>query len=716
MPQGVRGFLFLRRCCWGSADAFPVRKGIAPMRTGTGWLMVMTVVLAMTPSWAEETKDQELARLKKERAALDQRIRELEGQPSSEPKVEISRIPVARPIPRGNVVVTDTRIERDRSTVGRSMTVVTEEDMELSGKREAQEVLRDVPSAQVVRTAGRGGTTSLFLRGGDANFVSVMVDGVRMNKDGGSFDFENFGIDAIDRVEVLRGAGSSLYGSDSLAGVVNFITRKGDGPATLRTSFEYGSFETMRERFSLVGGDDRFGYRIGGSNLQQRGSVFVNSNYDDRNFGGRFDLRLSPDMTAMVSVRSVESHLGVYTTSAGADYEPPNANAVKDRSSTLTALSFFSDASPDWKSRLTLYRYFDAVKSSNPKFPGEVSQASEVYSFTEFARQGWAWQNDFILPRGHTFTAGVDHEAEDYDSLRATIGTAPTAANAVDKTRTNSALFVQDIWDVDKRLTLMASARRDHNSAFGDDDTGQTALSWKTFDGGPRLHASLGMGSKIPTFSQIYGSTTTVGLIGTSDGVRVTRSRTFDAGLEQAWGRMVADVTFFEHKYRDLVETATGVTAQGGAAVARGFEFTLDADPATWLHLHADMTLMDTNVLYTRTTGTSFVPNDELLRRAGRQANASAVFKPSETWNARLGMRYMGSRVDRNFWQSPSGTRQHLSSYTLFDASTSWTLPDARWRLFATAENLLDLQYQEIIGFPSPGFNMMGGVEYAYVF
>ncbi len=294
----------------------------------TAWMAVVAVAYLgglgaaeAPPASAPETREEELARLKREREALDARIRELEGPtaPAVVPPAVVSHIPT-KPAPHGRVVVTDSRIERDPATVGRSITVIDQEAIQASGKREAQEILRDVPSAQVVRTGYRGGTTSLFLRGGDSNFASVMVDGVRMNKDGGSFDFENLGIDEIDRVEVLRGAGSSLYGSDSLAGVVNFITRKGEGPATLRTSFEYGTFQTTRERFSVSGGDDKFGYRVGGSNLQQRGSVFPNSDYDDRNFAGRFDFRLSPETTAMMTVRNVESPLGVYTTNAGADY------------------------------------------------------------------------------------------------------------------------------------------------------------------------------------------------------------------------------------------------------------------------------------------------------------------------------------------------------------------------------------------------------------
>lgn len=700
------------------------------MRRGIGWVLGLALLAVgmgaradESPPPATETKDEELARLRRERQALDARIRELEGQraeppaqPMPSPPAQSS--PPASPSPRGRIVVTDSRLERDVATTGRSVTVVDEAAIEASGKREAQEVLRDIPSAQVVRTAGRGGTTSLFTRGGEADYTTVMVDGVRMNKDGGSFDFESLGVDEVERLEFMRGAGSALYGSDAMAGVLNLVTRRGEGPATMKTSFEYGTFETMRERFSVSGGDERFGYRLGGSNLQQRGSVFHNSDFDDRNFAARFDAKLSPDMDMTAHFRSVESHLGVYTTTAGAAFQPTDPNDTKDRSDALMAVRFTSRVSPSWRSMLSLHRYTNDVKFNTRKDPGEVGEASENYSLTTFARQGGSWQNDWTLGGGHTFTAGVDYETEDFDQVKTTIGSTATATNQVDKTRTDRAVFVQDVWSWDDRLVLTLGGRRNDNTSFGREDTGQAAFSWKTAERGPRLHSSLGNGIKVPTFSEIYGTTTSPGLLARQEGVRVERSRTFDAGLEQAWGKVTLDATWFEHRYKDLVElesTAAGY-GQGGEAVARGWEFALDADLSERLRLHGDLTVMDTNVLSTKTTGTAFVVGDELLRRARLQSNASATYKPTKGLSTRLGMRYMGSRVDRNFGASSSGFRQRLGSYTLFDAASSWTLPDPRWRLFATAENLLDLQYSEIIGFPSPGFNMMAGVEYSHAF
>ncbi len=678
------------------------------------WMVLALGVAGM--AWAE-TADEELARLRREREALDARIRELEAVAEPAPALlPGAEVQVPKGERRGRVVVTDSRLEGDAPS-GRVVTVVDAEALQDSGKTEVQEVLRDVPSLQVVRTAGRGGTTSLFTRGGEADYTTVMVDGVRMNKDGGSFDFESLTVDEVDRVEVLKGAGSVLYGSDAMAGVVNLVTRRGEGPATLRTSLEYGTFQTMRERVSLSGGDDRIGYRLGGSNLQQRGSVFHNSDFDDRNVAGRFDAKLSPDLDMTASFRSVESHLGVYTTVAGAEFQPTDPNDSKDRSDGLFSVVLKSQASPVWRSTLTLSRYTNDVKSNTRKEPGEVGETSENYALTTFARQGGSWQNDWTLPRGHTFTAGVDYEAEDFDQVTTTIGTAAAATTQTDKTRTDRAVFLQDVWTPGERFTLTLAGRRNDNTSFGQEDTGQAGVSWRTSPHGPRLHGSLGSGIKVPTFTEIYGTPTTPGLIAQGDGVRVERSRTADAGIEKTWGSLTADVTWFEHRYKDLVETAPALgRSQGGEAVAKGWEFGLDADPSGKLRFHGDLTVMDTNVTSTKTTGTAFVENDELLRRARLQGNASVTYKPMPDLSGRLGMRYMGSRVDRNFNTSPGGTRQRLGSYTLFDLSASWTLPDPRWRLFATVENLLDRQYSEIIGFPSPGFNMMAGAEYSHAF
>ena len=684
------------------------------------WGLWMVLALGVAGMAHAETADEELARLKREREALSERIRELETrQAVAEPPPALlpgGEVQVPKGDRRGRVVVTDSRLEGSAPS-GRVVTVIDAEALKDSGKVEAQEVLRDVPSLQVVRTAGRGGTTSVFLRGGEADYTTVMVDGVRMNKDGGSFDFENLTVDEIDQVEVLRGAGSALYGSDAMAGVVNLVTCRGEGPATLKTSLEYGTFQTTRERFSISGGDERFGYRLGGSNLQQRGSVFHNSDFDDRNFAGRFDAKLSPDLDMTATVRTVESHLGVYTTLAGAEFQPTDPNDSKDRSDGLFSVAFRSQASPVWRSTLTLSRYTNDVKSNTRKEPGEVGETSENYSVTTFARQGGSWQNDWTLPQGHTFTAGVDYEAEDFDQVTNTLGTAATSTNQTDKTRTDRAVFLQDVWSPVEPFTLTLAGRRNDNSSFGQEDTGQAGVSWRTSPHGPRLHGSLGNGIKVPTFLEIYGTPTTPGLIAKGDGVRVERSRTFDAGIEKTWGSLTADATWFEHRYKDLVETVPVLgRSQGGEAVAKGWEFALDLDPSEKVRFHGDLTVMETNVVSTKTTGTAFVENDELLRRARLQGNASMVYKPMPDLGGRLGMRYMGSRVDRNFGISSAGVRQRLGSYTLFDLSVSWTLPDPRWRIFGTAENLFDRQYSEIIGFPSPGFNMMAGAEYSHAF
>lgn len=706
------------------------------MRSIHGFMMVLALGVGVLhadeggPEGADPAVREELDRLKREREALDARIRALEERagvtsPAAARPVPAPAAAVPAPAPAfprrpdGVVVVTDTRLELTQGASGRSMTVIPEAELQAAGKREAQEALREVPGLHVVRTGTRGGTTNLFTRGGETDHTSVMLDGIRVNKDGGSFDFESLGLDEISQVEVVRGAGSALYGSDALAGVVNLRTRRGEGPPTMRTSFEYGTFQTTRERVSIAGGDDRFGYRVGGSNLQQRGTVFSNSDVDNRNFAGRFDVQLTPEAALTVHARTLESHAQIYTTSAGQDFDPIDPNDYKDRADALIAVSLTSQASPVWRSTFNLSRYTNQVKTSLLKHPGEVGEFSEYYSNTSFARQGGGWQNDWTLPHGHVLTAGVDYEEERYGSVSTSIASTADSTTQTDRSRTDTAIFVQDVWTWAEQLTATVGLRRNDNSDFGGENTGQAAVSWQTAKRGPRLHASTGKGIKIPTFFEIHGDIYTTGLKGTGFGVSVEKSRTRDIGVEQKLGWVTADATWFEHRYEDLVEYVGGFVMgsyqQGGNAVARGWEFAATADPDPAWRFRGDMTVMDTQVLSTRTTGVSFKPGEELIRRPHLAGNLSATWMPSPTLSGRLAMRYVGSVVDLDFNASSSGRRRRLGSYTLFDFSGAWEfLP--RWRVFGTAENLLDHQYEEAFGFPSPGFNMLGGVEYRHEF
>ncbi len=166
------------------------------------------------------------------------------------------------------VVVTATRTETPQQDVTTSISVITTKDIEAQHAETVLEALRNVPGVDVVQSGSRGTTTSIFIRGSNSDQVLVLIDGVEVNSTTlGAFNFAHLTTDNIDRIEVLRGAGCTLYGSQAIGGVINIITKKGQGPMELSTSAEGGNWSTHREGLALSGGADKLGYSLSVSRL-----------------------------------------------------------------------------------------------------------------------------------------------------------------------------------------------------------------------------------------------------------------------------------------------------------------------------------------------------------------------------------------------------------------------------------------------------------------
>jgi len=171
------------------------------------------------------------------------------------------------------VVVTATRVPTPADAVTAAVTVISGASLRERGVRTVAEALRDVPGAAVVETGPSGSITSLFLRGGESDYVKVLLDGVPLNQPGGAFDFAHLTTDQVDRIEVVRGPTSVLYGSDAMTGVIQIFTKSGSGPAALGARLVRGSGGTTQSSIDVSGvlGGGRLGYALGASHFGAQG-------------------------------------------------------------------------------------------------------------------------------------------------------------------------------------------------------------------------------------------------------------------------------------------------------------------------------------------------------------------------------------------------------------------------------------------------------------
>src|SRR3989449_8259102 len=201
------------------------------------------------------------------------------------------------------VVVTATRLPTRADALPTSVTVISDAQLRAEGIRTVAEALRIVPGAAVVTTGPWGGQASLFLRGGESDYVKVLIDGVPQNAPGGSYDFANLTTDNVERIEVVRGPTSVLYGSDAMTGVVQIFTRDGRGAPRAAVAFGGGTYATNAVAVSASGGDDRVGYAIGLSRFASDGIYRFNNDYRNEVLSGRLRLKPGARTDVAMSVR-----------------------------------------------------------------------------------------------------------------------------------------------------------------------------------------------------------------------------------------------------------------------------------------------------------------------------------------------------------------------------------------------------------------------------
>jgi outer membrane cobalamin receptor len=619
---------------------------------------------------------------------------------------------------REHVLVTATRGEAALSTVGVSATVL---DAERIAEREAPTLatlLEQVPGLTVARTGGIGPQASIFLRGGDSNATRVLVDGVAINEPGGDLDVGPDLPLALERVEVVRGAASSLYGTDALAGVIHLVTRRGPpGGVDAQGEVEGGQLEWLRAQGTASGRRGRFDWTAGLLHLRTDNQE-PNSAYEQTaaalagGFEGvRTGLRLvlrgqdgahgTPGQTAYGRPdldASFERQAGVASLhlrhARGATLHHLRAGVARTDWVSLNPLDS-GPFVPRWKERVAPFPFYD--------FPDPAGFQNDT------RRLSGGYQLEAQAGARHLLAAGADVERES-----GALGS--RAEPRLEPRRTNAGAYVQDRVLLGERLFVTLGGRLEHNGSFGTTAVPRAAAAFRARGGEAplTLRASAGTGVKEPSFFESYG--VSFYAQGNPD-LRPERSRTFDAGLEQRLfgDRLRAEATFFHHDYRDqiayhVVDPATfqGSWTNLGRTRARGLEVVAEVAPVPALRFLAEYTLLDGEVI---TSGRDFDPvyaaGRPLLRRPRHQGTLSARWRGARA-SAGADLLLVGKRGDSDFLGL--GLEQN-DGYARLDAR----LRLGPWRaleVLVAAENLLDQQYQEVLGYPALGRVLRVGLRY----
>jgi len=609
--------------------------------------------------------------------------------------------------PLEETVVTATRTETPTREIASSITVITGDEIKKSGKSDIADVLRSVTSIDVARTGGQGQPTSVFIRGAKSEHTLVLIDGVEANdpiSPARSFDFAHLATDNIERIEIIRGPQSVLYGSDAMGGVINIITKKGRGKPAVSLSAEGGSFDTYRETANLSGGSEKWNYSVSASRLDSNGISAASADdgnsekdgYGNTTLSTKLGYDVSKNIDLGLVLRYVKT-LSDFDNNGGVGGDDPNAttNSGEIFFKTDLGLKLFDGF---WKQKfgfsITDYdRNFDnPVDTAHPLDSLKSSFNSRLNRFE--------WQNTFSILEFNTLMAGLEHEEETGSSDSVfTSSFGPFTSLFSEETERSTAYFLQDQLRLVDAFFSTLGVRVDDHGRFGKETTWRATAAYVLDATGTKLKATYGTGFKAPSLFQRFSS------FGNED-LEPEKSTGWDAGIEQSFfsGLFSMGATYFRNNFTNQIDfdSTTFKYKNISEADTSGWELFLSAKPFESVTISTNYTSTDTE---DKSTG------EELLRRAGDKFNLSAGYDFNDRGNINISVAHTGSRFDEFFDSSSFTTKRvKLDSYTVVDISGSYNLT-RHISFFGRVDNLFDENYEEIKGYGTPGVSGYAGIR-----
>ncbi len=616
------------------------------------------------------------------------------------------------PVTLDGLIVTATRGSAPEWTIASHTTVVGRAELERTGVKYVADALRKVPGLAVVRNGSFGAVTSVFLRGGEADYIQVLVDGVPVNEPGGRFDFGSMSTDNIERIEIVRGPSSDLYGSDAVSGVIHILTRRGTGAPAAELSLHAGSFGTQQWRASLAGGDDRrVSYAFSWGRSTTDGILAYNNQHLLTTVTGRVHIRPDPRSDAVLSVRHEDRRFHYPTDGTGA-LADRNAFAFGD------ALALAIDAGRRWtpslRTRVSLaLNESDGGTDDRPDGPADslgffgFNSLDDIRRATADLRAVWQFAGESSL------AVGAEFERQSLRSFSESLSQYGSLSGNSENERRNRAAYAQLAW-VRGGLALTGGARAEDNERFGTAATWRAGVAWRAESTGTRLRGSAGTGIKEPSFLESFATGYAIG----NPNLEPERSTGLEAGVDQAigGGKAKLSMTGFWQRYRNLIQyTPTPPAANGpnyynvARARSRGIEAegTAEAGPARLATSYAWVDTQVEDAGFDDGPGASFVKGQPLVRRPRHTIAASATISAGRRAAFDLAVRRTGEREDRDFGSWPASPVT-LPAHTVVDLAANVRLAsDEAGRptvtLVVRAENLFNETYEEVWGFSAPG-------------
>ena len=595
-------------------------------------------------------------------------------------------------------------------TINRSANAITIIDRNEINNRavvSASDLLRDVAGLAVSRSGAQGSQTQIRMRGGEANHLLVLVDGVEANNPAQSDEF-NWGTLVaahIERIEIIRGPQSSILGSDAMAGVVNIITRSADQPLSANAFFETGGFNTQNNGISIGFKDGGFDMRLGVSDLQTDGENISRSGsekdgYENTNLNLKSGWRASDQLRLTFVARQSD---GMNEYDADSDFDSlidDQDNVSKFRSATMQLKADYSSFNGHWQHQLSMAQSTNKNAEFNQRTPGTVTDSNKD-QYRLVSSLLWDELN-------HRLSLLIEREEEEFQQ-RGPIndyGVFGIYDPNQSRSRDTDSLALEYRADISEKLTLAVSTRHDDNSEFNSSDTSRVEAIYQINDS-VRLRSAYGTAIKNPTFTERFGFYTN--FIG-NPSLEPEESSNWELGIDQLFnqGGSTLSVTFFNSEleneidgnFMDPVTFRYTSKNRQGLSKRQGMELTT-------VNKLNDAVSLNTSYTYTDSVESDGANRlvDE-VRRARHIGSLNLSWQAMDSLHINANAQYNGSQMDVVY---PKNVK--LADYTVVNLSANYRATP-NLDVYVRFDNLLDESYEEVFSYQTLGFSANVGVRY----
>lgn len=608
-----------------------------------------------------------------------------------------------------DVVITATKTSTSTLQIANSISTI--DSVEIANKKNINlfNLLKNETGVSTIQFGPIGGLSSINIRGANAGHSLVLIDGVELNMPSDAsnlFDFANMPTESINRIEILRGPQSTLYGSDAMGGVVNIITRKGIGKPSFNLSAEGGSYNSFKGALGFSGSYKKLNYLISLARTQSDGFSSAGEKYGNtekdgykgNNISARLGYDFNDNAGLNLFIRFIKADTDLDQKGGVEGDDPTYFYNLEEF--TTRAEGFFNLLDGVWEQKIGGSFYKNIRKY---RYDSTLTNPVSSRSFYDGRKFKIDWQNNFHLPLNNLLTFGAENEIEQAETEFYSLSSFGPFETMIPKSEVvTTGIYLQDQLKVENSLFVTAGIRYDINQKFGNAFTYRFAPAFILWQTDTKFKATIGTGFKAPSIFYLYDP-----FFG-NENLSPEKSFGWDAGIEQfLWAEGVSfGITYFSNNFTDLIgldENFKSINID--EAESRGIEFYVTAKPISNLTVKANYTYADTKDLSKNSTD----KDKPLLRRPKHKAGLYFDYSFLQNANINLEVIYVGSRDDKDFSSFPA-ERVVLGSYTLVNIAAHYNLLEFL-QIFGRIENLLNTDYEEVLGYGTPKLSGFAGFK-----